>query len=241
MATADTEHVGPIVAVAADSNEFAGLLRHASSVESMEWGIEFARRAEIRGESWILAADGPGPALATRAAMAASGDRNPRAMISTGFCGGLDPALKPCDVFVASRVRDLDHHRSFEALPVSAGTRHAEGELASQNRVASTAREKAELRRSGASVVEMEAAAVAAVAEKRHAPFYCVRVVSDGAAEDMPLDFNRLRDRDGRFSRRRVARAALLRPWSIAGLVRLANNCRKAANYLGDFLVDCRF
>lgn len=241
MVTADAERKGPIVAVAADSNEFAGLLRHASTIESMEWGIEYARRAEIHGESWILAADGPGPALAARAAMAASGDRTPRAMISTGFCGGLDPALRLGDVFVASTVRDLDHDRSFDALPVSGGTGHAAGELASQNRVASTAREKAELRRGGASAVEMEAAAVAAVAERRHAPFYCVRVVSDSANEDMPLDFNRLRDRNGRFSRGRIACAALLRPWSIAGLVRLANNCRKAANYLGDFLVDCRF
>ena len=90
--------------------------------------------------------------------------------------------------------------------------------------------------------MEMEAAGVAARASEKGIPFFCVRSVSDTAAEDLVLDFNTYRDREGRFSRLRVAGAALRRPWSlIPGLLRLNRNSLAASESLGDFLVDCRF
>ena len=63
-----------------------------------------------------------------------------------------------------------------------------------------------------------------------------MKVVSDTASEDLPLDFNRCRDREGRFSRLRIMLAALTRPSAISGLVRLDRNCRAAADKLGEFL-----
>ena len=88
----------------------------------------------------------------------------------------------------------------------------------------------------------MESAAVARKAAEWGVPFRCVRAVSDTAAEDMPLDFNLYRDADGRFSRTRIALAALARPFTaIPALLRLDRNCRIAAESLGDFFADCRF
>lgn len=238
MATVDGN---PIVAIAAEAREFEGLLRHASSVSELDWPVQFARRAEIGGASWILSANGPGPRLAGEAADVAARQCEPRAFISTGFCGALDPALDACQVFVASTVEARDQGREFESNPTNVDAPHAQGRLLSVDRVAVTAAEKAALWAEGSSVVEMEAAAVADRAERSETPFYCIRVVSDTARDEMPLDFNLYRDRDGRFSRGRIVAAALMRPASFAGLVRLDAHCRRASTNLGDFLADCRF
>jgi hypothetical protein len=88
----------------------------------------------------------------------------------------------------------------------------------------------------------MEAAAVKNKAEEWGVPFLCVRVVSDTAADDLPLDFNRYRNGNGDFSRSRIALAAMARPFSVMPrLIELDRNCRRAAHALGDFLADCRF
>jgi len=68
-----------------------------------------------------------------------------------------------------------------------------------------------------------------------------VRVISDEAGERMPLDFNCFRRRDGRFSKRRIALAALVRPRLWQPLMKFHQRCQVAAGHLGDFLADCRF
>jgi adenosylhomocysteine nucleosidase len=87
----------------------------------------------------------------------------------------------------------------------------------------------------------MEAAGVAAEAARRGQPFYCVRVVSDGPEEELPMDFNLYRDSAGRFSRPRIAAACALRPWVVPALLRFERRCRWSAGILGDCLVHARF
>ena len=115
------------------------------------------------------------------------------------------------------------------------------GGVVSVDRVAITAQDKCALRVStGAAVVEMESAAVARKARQWAVPFGCIRVVSDAAGEDLPLDFNLYRDADGRFERTRIALAALGRPFTVLpGLIRLARHCSHAAERLGEFLANC--
>jgi hypothetical protein len=88
----------------------------------------------------------------------------------------------------------------------------------------------------------MEAAAVALKAAEWKLPFYCIRVVTDTSTESFPLDFNRLRDADGRFNRTRIMAAALRRPGSVLPeLLKLNKRCKDASQALGDFLVDASF
>jgi hypothetical protein len=88
----------------------------------------------------------------------------------------------------------------------------------------------------------MESAAVAEAARERGVPFYCIRAVLEGAAEGFTLDFNGLRDREGRFSRPRIAAAALARPWvGVPELIRIERRVRLASRALGDFFAECRF
>lgn len=187
----------------------------------------------------ILAANGPGPRLAgvaLQAALAARNGGDVEAIISTGFCGAADPALHAGDIFVATAVNH------FAARMPHTGRPFHSGPLFSGDRVVGTAPEKAELLKGGWRAVEMEAAAVAQEALARGVAFFCVRVVTDTAPEDMPLDFNRLRGADGRFSRARIAAAALAHPWlRIPALIKLEARCRAASVELGNFLANCQF
>jgi adenosylhomocysteine nucleosidase len=195
------------------------------------WLIVAAEARELAGvtkrDNWILLANGPGRDLVNAVL---TERRDVEGIVSTGFCGALDPGLRIGDIVVSSP--QVQSPKSF-----------TRGEIVTVDRVAATAAEKRALReRTGASGVEMEAAAVEAKAREWGVEFRCVKVVSDEAAEDMPLDFNRYRDAAGRFSRTRIAFAAMARPFSVMPrLMTLDKNCRMAAKSLGEFFADCRF
>ena len=198
---------------------------------SSSWLIVASESREVANiapkQGWTLLASGPGSRLVKEALR----DCKPAdGIVSVGFCGALDPLLKVGDIVVSGE--GVESPRSF-----------VRGEIVCADRVAVTATEKRALRRrTGAIAVDMESAAVAAKAHEWGVPFRCIKVVSDIAGEDMPLDFNRYRDSAGNFSRVRIALAALRRPFTaIPGLLRLDRNCRQAAQALGEFLADCKF
>jgi adenosylhomocysteine nucleosidase len=198
--------------MAAEQREFDGIIKRFGGARPWDWPTQFAAQAEFSGDRWLLIANGPGKERVEeglRKKIEVDG------MISTGFCGALDPALRVGDV-----VR----------------------ELVSIDRVAVTVAEKRELReRTKAAAVDMESAAIAKKAAEWGVPFYAIRAVSDTAQEDMPLDFNMYRDSDGRFSRTRIALAAMARPFTrVPALLRLDRNCHVAAESLGDYFAHCQ-
>ena len=245
--------------VAAERLEFDGMLRKADRVAKLDWPIRFARMAWVNGEPMVLVANGPGPKLAGWAAEIARKHQELRGIVSTGFCGALNPALEPCDIFVATEVVTLSHDgKGVVGQPLAdargsvtcgsvAGGSLARGsvrtgKLLSIDRVVSTASEKAQLHQTGADAVEMEASGVGEKAAEWKIPFYCVRVVTDTAAESFPLDFNGVRDAQGRFSRIKILAAALRRPGSVMpGLLKLNKRCKDASEALGDFIVNASF
>ena len=227
--------------VAAEAREFEGLLGKVERVARLNWPLDFARSAWLRDRAVALVANGPGAKLAGRAAdVVREYGKELEGLVSVGFCGALSPALEPCDIFVATEIHFVAHAPS---VPRSHSWERTKlGKLLSMDRVASTADEKAALyRQTGAEAIEMEAAALATRAKKWNIPFYAIRVVTDTATESFPLDFNRLRDRAGRFSRTRILAAALRRPAVVPALLHLNQRCKTAANVLGDFLADARF
>jgi nucleoside phosphorylase len=195
--------------------------------------------ARLGGHELLLVANGAGARRAASAVDAAGETFQPDSAISTGFCGALDPALGVADVVVGTSVAA---DRRYEALPVSSTFPHHSGVVCSIGHVAQTAGEKCRLRASGAIAVEMEAAGVAARAQARGLPFYCVKVVTDLAGETMAHDFNAALRADGHFDTMVILRETSRRP-----LVRLPELCRlrqrsvRAARVLGAFFADCRF
>ncbi|HME08649.1 MAG TPA: hypothetical protein VKG25_16455 [Bryobacteraceae bacterium] len=222
--------------VAAEAREFAGFMQMVEKSERLSWPVQFARRVEYRGSVAVLAANGPGSQLAAQAVCVAAERERVASVVSTGFCGGLDPALAPSDIFVARELIGLG-----PVVPPACPNASI-GALISSDRVAVTAAEKAELRTAGGDAVEMEAAGVARAAGRLSLPFYCVRVVTDTAGENLPLDFNRMRDAQGRFSRFQIVAAGLRNPGVVfPKLMKLNRRCKSASKALGVFLANCRF
>jgi len=226
-----------LLLVAAEPREFAGLLARCGQVAEVPLATGWARRCRLGGGEALLAANGAGRTRAAAAADAACRVFPPDAVVSTGFCGALDPALDVASVLAAERI--LGDGGDFAALP-PAGC--PAGPIYTLDRVAQTAAEKAALRKSGAVAVEMEAAGVAAEARKRGLPFFCVRAVTDLAGESFANDFNAALRSDGHFDTMRILSGTFSHPMArIPELLRLRNRCARAARTLGDFLADCRF
>jgi adenosylhomocysteine nucleosidase len=235
--------------IAAEAREFAGVLQHAGHVARLDWPLDFARSARLNDRDVVLIANGPGPKLAAQAAQTAKEHVDLEGLVSIGFCGGLNPTLKPADLFVADQLvepnlAEVGGPAVAHALsvPRSHSCERPAGKLLSLDHVATTASEKHKLHASThADAIEMEAAAVAAKARAWQIPFYAIKAVTDTASESFPLDFNRLRTPEGRFSLPKIIFAAFGRPNAFPALLRLNRRCTLAAQALGDFLADARF
>ena len=208
-----------ILMVAADPMEFRGM----------------PRRADL-----ALKANGVGAKHAAAAVDSAVREFQPDAVVSTGFCGALAPAMNIGDIVVATEVR-AGTHRFPVRRPQTYRDHHA-GVVVSIDHVAATAAEKAELYAAGAIAVEMEAGGVAERAQAYNLPFYCIKTVSDLAGEDMANDFNSALRPDGHFATIGILRSSLRQPFvRVPELLRLRKRCARAALLLGEFIADCRF
>ena len=153
----------------------------------------------------------------------------PKLVLTCGFAGGLNPELKNGDVVfmtgypaLEARLADADAiHASFFTAP----------------RIATTVTEKKQLRaETGADVVEMESEAIMAVCRESQIPCAMVRVISDTAGEDLPLDFNRLVRLDMSLHPGKLAWAIGKSPWKIGALIQLHKQTSFAAKQLADVL-----
>jgi adenosylhomocysteine nucleosidase len=153
----------------------------------------------------------------------------PGLVLTCGFAGGLDPALKIGDVIF----EPSDSPRA-EAL-TRAGAKPAKFFCAA--RIASTAAEKKKLRDdTHADAVEMESAEIHSVCRERGIPCVTVRVISDTALDDMPLDFNQLSKPDLSLDFGKLAWAIAKSPGKIGALLKLQKETRFAAEKLADVL-----
>jgi len=230
-----------LLLVASEPGELRGILARSKAVRRLRWPVWFARIGELNGNRLIVIANGPGPELAAAGIRAALERSRPEAVISTGFCGALDPAIGAGEVFVATTV-EADGSHYAAAMPRTDGRFFRTGTLLSLSRVIGAAAEKAELRQRGAAAVDMEAGAVALEACRNRIPFHCIRAVLDRATEGFVLNFNILRGADGRFSRKLILKAAMQRPAAcLPELIRLGWRGRRASRALGEFLANCEF
>jgi adenosylhomocysteine nucleosidase len=240
-----------ILFVAAEAAELKPLAQRLEYLRKLSWPLDYAYEGIADGRRFILAAHGAGPELAMRAAEVAiravsaakQSSSHLEAIVSTGYCGALDPALQIGDIVVATQVLDAATQELFPCLDPCRDRENApvRGTVLSQNRIAINIEEKKQLfRQSGACAVEMESAGVALRSKRAGLPFYCIKVISDIAGESFSLDLNRMRTTEGRLARGKIIMHALARPNLVPGLLRLKRRTEEAAQVLGEFLVSCR-
>jgi adenosylhomocysteine nucleosidase len=190
----------------------------------------WARRNEE--EEWIAACAGAGQPAATRA-FAAIEDGGPIDLVfSIGWVGALQPDLAPGTAHNVSGVVDARTGERFHC-DAGAGNRW----LVTSPMVASQAEKHRLGSAYNADLVDMEAAAIARLAQMRGIPFYSIKGVSDGLDDKLP-DFNRFIRPDGQFDLTALVLFAILRPWHWPSLIRMGENSRKASQNLRDSLVD---
>ena len=178
----------------------------------------------------------------------------PDYVLTCGFAGGLNPDLKIGDVVFKIFLRssrgdeaqiktgnqsEPPHVGCYDKL-VAGGAKPAKFFCA--DRIATTVAEKGKLRsETGADAVEMESEAIHAVCRERGIPCATVRVISDTANEDLPLDFNQLAKPDQNLDYGKLALAILKSPGKIGALLKLRKQTRFAAEQLAAVLEQMCF
>jgi adenosylhomocysteine nucleosidase len=181
--------------------------------------------------SLALAVTGVGPQRArdgARGLLAAGAE----ALVSFGFAAGLAPGLPAGTVLLPRRVLAADGRASA----VDAGLRAQlvewltackvdDGMLAEVHvPLWEPAAKHALHLRSGAVAADMESAAIAQVAEDQHVPFVVVRAIVDGASRAIPQCARRALDGKGDVQPGALLRDAVMRPWELVALLRLARD-----------------
>jgi adenosylhomocysteine nucleosidase len=218
-----------VAIIAAMSGELKPLVRgwrheRRNGVDLWSWRFD-------EGEC-VAACAGAGADAATRAFAEAEKEGDASLVISTGWTGALREELVPGQAYDVSIVIDARTGERF----VAAGPKN-DCWLVTSSRVADASEKRRLGATYGAGLVDMEAAAIARLAQMRGIPFYCVKGVSDGFADQLP-DFNRFILPNGKFQLGRVIVFCILRPWYWPSLMRMGENSRKAAQGIRESLLD---
>jgi adenosylhomocysteine nucleosidase len=158
----------------------------------------------------------------------------PELVLTCGFAGGLNPDFKIGDIVFESPEPSTCNLQLATRL-TAAGAKPAKFFCA--DRIATTGAEKKRLREeTSADVVEMESAAIHAVCRDRGIPCATVRVISDTANEDLPLDFNALAKPDKSLDFGKLFLAIAKSPGKIGALMQLQKKTSFAAARLATVL-----
>lgn len=162
-------------------------------------------------------------------------------LVSFGLSGALDPQHKPGDILIPDAVLDPNGRRFATDMPwrnglsnaLSAATQVSTGSLTGSDKPLLTVEQKIASRlSSGASAVDMESHAIAAVAEKHGLPFVAIRVIADSHLLEIPVWTMNGVQANGQVHEGQLFIGFLIRPWLWAKLGVLAVSNNKALKAL---------
>jgi adenosylhomocysteine nucleosidase len=205
---------------------------------------ELAKLGQQSHSGLTLLETGEGIANAQRSLEARLDQETARAVLSIGFAGALSPTLQIGDLILANDVRNSKGKPDGTLLatanrvqvdwPLHLGTAVTSDEILW--RAAEKLTLAGSLGPGETGFVDMESTAIADVCARRGLPFLIARSITDLLDEDLPLNFNQYRGANGRVDSRKVARAALLNPSALAGLLRLRKHSMLCAGRLAEFV-----
>ncbi|MCC6487698.1 MAG: hypothetical protein IT364_09375 [Candidatus Hydrogenedentes bacterium] len=191
---------------------------------------------------------GIGPSNAAKAIDSYLGKHAISCAVHIGYAGALSPVLSLGEVLVADSIIGAEDcpvdpklQCVAEALPVK-GVYLRRGRVVTLDRILATAAEKQEVARAHSAAlpacVDMESAPVAKACAAHGVPYIALRCITDTLNDDLPIDFNECRGRDGNIHTMRIMWAAAHHPSSIAGLIEMRRRARDCARNLAE-VVRC--
>ncbi len=184
-------------------------------------GISMWQR-EREGEEVVAVCGGMGAAAARRAFTAAEFAGSLDAVLSVGWAGALSSEAVAGESYLVGQVVDAQTGERF-ATGATDGLR-----LVTTGHVAD-AGEKRRLHQSyGAAFVDMEAAAVARLAQMRGIPMHCIKAVSDAVEARLP-NLNPYIDVDGKLRMSAFLGHVAVRPQYWGSLIQLGRNSSAGA------------
>jgi adenosylhomocysteine nucleosidase len=178
----------------------------------------------------IAVAKGIGAARAEQSVAIAESYGPLDALVSMGWAGGSSCGVQPGMAYEVGEVVDAlsgDRYKTAASASVI--------KLVTLNHVAGRDEKRRLAETYGASLVDMEAATVARLAQQKQIAFQCWKAVTDIATEDLP-DFNAFLDRDGQLRTGQLVAYALTRPRYMKPLLRMGKNGKSGAEALGSTL-----
>lgn len=181
---------------------------------------------------YVAACAGAGQAAATRAFAAIEESAPIDLVFSIGWAGALD---LQCAAGRAYNVAGVLDARTGERFQCDAGA--GKHWLVTSPIIAGPEEKRRLASAYNASLVDMEAAAIARLATMRGIPFYAIKGVSDALDVRLP-DMNPFLAQNGSFRTARFTLYALLHPWYWQPLAHMGENSKKAANSIAAALRD---
>jgi len=188
---------------------------------------EEAKHFQPPGSNCEVVVSGIGKANAERALLKSIEGGSPRLVLTCGYAGGLNPRFKHGDVLF-----EADAGCTFSDALAKLGA--VPGKFHCADRIITTVGEKQRLRQATrADAVEMESGVIRELCRQRGIPSATVRVVSDDAGQDLPMDFNKIAGADGNMSYLRLAGALVKSPGLVPKLMRFQRELDGCARKLG--------
>lgn len=232
--------IGIITAMPEETGAITQILR---PTQKIRMGGRTSHCGQLFGHEILIVEAGMGFDNASSAARQLMTGWRPDLVVSTGFCGGIDTALRVGDVVVATGlvivtedqlqkvpVTIADASREFVSHQAAEGKRAFGGLFATTSTIMQKKRLAALLPAEASfPVVEMESGAIALLAGENSTPFIGLRTVSDPFDEELGFALDEFCDDRMRVRIPRVLLTIARKPRIIPQLLRLARNSRVAA------------
>jgi adenosylhomocysteine nucleosidase len=231
--------VGLVFALSQEASCFVDRIERVSTIRGHGF---VARSGLLNARSIVAIESGAGRDAAAKATDALIVAHRPKLVISAGFAGGLAKGIEKRHFVIADSVRQEHGSRLTIDLAIDRTPQPAihVGPMVTVDRIVGTSREKRQLyEHTGAIAVDMESAAVAEVCRNYATPFMSIRIVSDGANDELPREISRLITKPSRVRQVGFALGAMLRRPSVArDLYQLQQSATDLSERLAKFLVE---
>lgn len=189
----------------------------------------FRGHATSRSNIQILLT-GMGTKNAEKSIRAAFAETKPTAVISSGFAGALNPGLSVGTVLFDCEPETgiLDAISLSDAQPAT---------FYNVNKVLVSETEKMQLRKErNVDAVDMESKVIREICREFHIPSGTIRVISDAANEELPLNFNNFMTPDLRMDYLKLVLEILKSPRTLIRLLRFNRSLQLASRNLATVL-----